>query len=92
MFFRVGCLDHVARCFNPCFSGFCSECNCGLEHDLFTLFVSILVLVDFVRNEKYKIALNLTRLTFQSLFYWIMFGMFKFKSLLMGKKSNGSPS
>ena len=41
----------IILCFNPCFSGFCSECRwwCCLHSR--GIGVSILVLVDFVRNE-----------------------------------------
>ena len=38
-------------CFNPCFSGFCSECIKPFAQVDVAVSVSILVLVDFVRNE-----------------------------------------
>ena len=39
------------KCFNPCFSGFCSECLKTDDPPEYELVVSILVLVDFVRND-----------------------------------------
>ena len=46
--------------FNPCFSGFCSECVGMLVKQRVVFRVSILVLVDFVRNVSGFKALNLT--------------------------------
>ena len=40
--------------FNPCFSGFCSECFLAVLWPALYIFVSILVLVDFVRNEQLR--------------------------------------
>ena len=54
-FVRNGRILSLERClglsFNPCFSGFCSECLRAGNWPADTLLVSILVLVDFVRNE-----------------------------------------
>ena len=97
--FTEGAVRKYEGSFNPCFSGFCSECYAGylvrfavgMFQSLFQwiLFgmapnhvrqskkerVSILVLVDFVRNALEQFSRSFHQGSFQSLFQWILFGM-----------------
>ena len=71
-FVRNGSISGAGRkrynSFNPCFSGFCSECGRLSRSIAYEVSVSILVLVDFVRNAVADVPVIGSAIEFQSLF------------------------